>query len=88
MKSQKTNRLQNYELSKLRTILDHMELITDFKYINFSQIYTGEKFNYPTNEEEADKFVKDRIRLLIWQDMRNEIQQVKKILFTDFDMLF
>lgn len=86
MKSKKTNRLQNYELSELRSLLYGLSNRTDFEFINFSRIYTGEAFKYPTNEQEADIFIKDRIRLYI-QSNSQTIDKVSKILFTDFDCL-
>lgn len=87
MKSQKTNRLQNYELSALRSLINSLENKLSSDYLNFSKIYTGEKFLYPTNEEEADIFIKDRIRLPISQDANDLLQRIKKILLTDFDLL-
>lgn len=87
MKTQKTNRLQNYELTKLHGLLNAMEVKTDFEYLSFSRIYTGQQINYPTNEKEADIFIKDRVRILLEQDMKSLIVQAKNILFTDLDIL-
>lgn len=68
-------------IDSLKDILQHTRL----EHANFSQIYTGQTFNYPTNEKEADEFVKQRVKLYneSWvisplEDAINDLEQFNK----------